>query len=97
MADDREEFIVRLDRDVQELKDRAQEYQDAYHSLSVRVAEGLPLIDEGGLLSPAEQRGLMRIASRRLLRGPILGPIGMLGHRSSASREPARPSDQTGR
>ena len=94
---DREEFIVRLDRDVQELKDRAQEYQDAYHSLSVRVAEGLPLIDEGGLLSPAEQRGLMRIASRRLLRGPILGPIGMLGHRSSASREPARPSDQTGR
>jgi glycosyltransferase involved in cell wall biosynthesis len=76
---DRESFIVRLDQDIQQLKAQAQEYQDAYHSLSARVADGLPLIDDGGLLSPAEQRGLMRIASRRLLRRPILGPIGMLG------------------
>ena len=94
---DREEFIVRLDRDIQELKARAQEYQDAYHSLSARVAEGLPLIDEGGLLSPAEQRGLMRIASRRLLRSPILAPIGLLGHRSPPAHEPPRSGDRTGR
>jgi glycosyltransferase involved in cell wall biosynthesis len=80
---DRESCIVRLDRDVQHLKAQAQEYQDAYHSLNARVASGLPLIDEGGLLSPAEQRGLMRIASRRLLRGPILGPIGLLGRREA--------------
>jgi glycosyltransferase involved in cell wall biosynthesis len=82
----RESCIVRLDRDVQELKAKAQEYQDAYHSLSTRVAGGLPLIDEGGLLSPAEQRGIMRIASRRLLRAPILGPMGILG-RVSSSRD----------
>jgi glycosyltransferase involved in cell wall biosynthesis len=93
---DRESFIVRLDEDVRHFKDTAQEYQDAYHSLSARVASGLPLIDEGGLLSPAEQRGLMRIASRRLLRGPILGPVGLLGHRSSFSRKPSRPGDRTG-
>lgn len=76
---DREEYIVALDQDVQQLKAKAQEYQDAYHSLSARIEGGLPLIDEGGLLSPAEQRGLMRIASRRLLRAPILGPIGFFG------------------
>ena len=76
---DRESFIVHLDQDVQRLKAVAQEYQDIHHSFRARIAGGLPLIDEGGLLSPAEQRGLMRIASRRWLRGPILGPIGMLG------------------
>ena len=94
---EREAHIVRLDRDIAGLKATAQEYQDAYHSLSARIAEGLPLIDEGGLLSPAEQRGLMRIASRRLLRGPILAPIGLLGHRSSSSQQPPRSGDRTGR
>lgn len=90
---DRESYIVRLDQDVQQLKAQAQEYQDAYHSLNARVAGGLPLIDEGGLLSPAEQRGLMRIASRRLLRGPILAPIGMLG-RKSTSRSSIPPGER---
>jgi glycosyltransferase involved in cell wall biosynthesis len=80
---DRESCIVSLDQEVQHLRAKAQEYHDAYHSLDARVAGGLPLIDEGGLLTPAEQRGLMRIASRRLLRGPILGPIGLLGRREA--------------
>lgn len=50
-----------------------------YHDLSVRTAHGLPLIDRGGMLSESEQRGLMRIAQRRWLRTPVLGPIGFLG------------------
>jgi hypothetical protein len=51
----------------------------AYMDLLDRVRHGLSLIDRGGLLSDAEQRGLMRIASRPLLRTPLLGPIGWLG------------------
>lgn len=92
---DRESFIVRLDKDVRHFKDTAQEYQDAYHSLSARVEGGLPLIDDGGLLSPAQQRGLMRIASRRLLRAAILVPIGVIGGRSFPLR-PNRADEEIG-
>jgi hypothetical protein len=45
-----------------------------------RVEHGLPLIDEQSpLLTRQQQRGLMRVASRRWLRGPALGPFGLLG------------------
>ncbi|MGA7703357.1 MAG: hypothetical protein WB998_00510, partial [Solirubrobacteraceae bacterium] len=76
---DREQYIVRLDEDVAKLKLTAQEYQDAYHALSERVDFGLPLIDRGGLLSKAEQRGLMRVASRRGIGALALAPFGLLG------------------
>ncbi len=82
---DREIFIASLDADIAHLKSIAQEYQDAYHSLRARVAHGLPLIDEGGLLTTTQQRGLMRIASRRLSRALILAPLSLLG-RAGASR-----------
>lgn len=83
---DRESFIASLDNDIIQLKATAQEYQDAYHSLTARVAHGLPLIDEGGLLSPAQQRGLMRIASRRVARVLALGPLGLLGRVGASSQ-----------
>jgi glycosyltransferase involved in cell wall biosynthesis len=51
-----------------------------HQQLESRVTHGLPLIDRGGLLTRAQQRGLMRIAARRWLRGPVLGPIGLLGN-----------------
>ncbi len=76
---DRERYIVRLDRDIDDLKLIAQEYQDAYHALEDRVRTGLPLIDAGGLLTPAQQRGLMRIAARRGLGSVVLAPFGALG------------------
>jgi glycosyltransferase involved in cell wall biosynthesis len=76
---DREQYIVRLDHDVDDLKHIAQEYQDAYHALEDRVRTGLPLIDTGGLLTPAQQRGLMRIAARRPLGTMMLAPLGLLG------------------
>lgn len=63
---EREQLIVLLD--------------GAYHELRERTEHGRPLIDErGGMLSHDQQRGLMRIAARRWLRGPLLGPIGALG------------------
>jgi glycosyltransferase involved in cell wall biosynthesis len=63
---EREQLIALLDR--------------AYHELHDRVEHGLPLIDEhGGALSHEQQRGLMRIAARGWLRGPLLGSIGLLG------------------
>ena len=76
---DREQYIVRLDDDIAKLKLTAQEYQDAYHALSERVDFGLPLIDRGGLLSKAEQRGLMRVAARRGIGALALAPFGLLG------------------
>jgi glycosyltransferase involved in cell wall biosynthesis len=76
---DRERYIVRLDRDIDDLKRIAQEYQDAYHTLEDRVKTGLPLIDNGGLLTPAQQRGLMRVAARRPLGAMMLAPLGLLG------------------
>ncbi len=63
---DRENYIgVRLDQDISRLKQIAQEHQDAHHSLEARVSTGLPLIDNDGLLSRAQQRGLMRAPSPR--------------------------------
>ena len=62
---EREQLIAVLDR--------------GYHDLRERVDHGLPLIDRGGLLTREQQRGLMRIAARRWLRGPLLGPVGLLG------------------
>jgi glycosyltransferase involved in cell wall biosynthesis len=76
---DRERYIVRLDRSIDDLKRIAQEYQDAYHALEDRVKTGLPLIDNGGLLTPAQQRGLMRVAARRPFGAMMLAPLGLLG------------------
>ncbi len=76
---EREAYIVRLDEDVAKLKLTAQEYQDSYHALDERVRVGLPLIDRGGLLSEAQQRGLMRVAGRRRLGALLLAPLGPLG------------------
>ncbi len=76
---EREDYILRLAQDIAELKRTAQEYQDAYHSLEARVSTGLPLIDRGGLLSPAQQRGLMRIAGRGRLGAWVVAPLGLLG------------------
>jgi glycosyltransferase involved in cell wall biosynthesis len=76
---DRESYIVRLDRDIARLTQIAQEYQEAYHALERRVSTGLPLIDDGGLLSRAQQRGLMRVAARRGLGSAVLAPFGVLG------------------
>ncbi len=78
---ERENDIVRLDRDITDLKRLAQEYQDAYHSLEERVSTGLPLIDSGGLLTPAQQRGLMRIAGRGRLGSLAVAPLSLLGRR----------------
>ncbi len=84
---DREQYIVRLDEDIAKLKLTAQEYQDAYHSLSERVDFGLPLIDQGGLLDKAQQRGLMRVASRRGISALALAPFGLLGRGEGSGRQ----------
>lgn len=76
---DRESYILKLEREIEHHKQLAQEYQDAYHSLETRVDTGLPLIDAGGLLSPAQQRGLMRIAGRGRLGALAVSPLGLLG------------------
>jgi glycosyltransferase involved in cell wall biosynthesis len=86
---DRERHIVRLDQDVSKLKQLAQEYQDAYHSLEARVSTGLPLIDRGGLLTPAQQRGLMRIAGRGRFGALVLSPLGLLGRGQGKSGDRA--------
>jgi glycosyltransferase involved in cell wall biosynthesis len=87
---DREKYIGRLARDMDSLKETAQEYQDAYHALESRVSTGLPLIDEGGMLSHAQQRGLMRVAARRGIGSAVLAPFGVLGrlgyHREDGPR-----------
>jgi glycosyltransferase involved in cell wall biosynthesis len=75
---DRESYLTTLHGNVIDLKQTAQEYQDAYHSLEARVSSGLPLIDEGGLLSLDQQRGLMRLARRRA-GSLVLMPLGALG------------------
>ena len=62
----REELIMALDA--------------AHDDLQDRVGYGQALIDRrGGLLSRAEQRGLLRVASRPWLRRPLLAPFGALG------------------
>lgn len=84
---DRENHIINLDRDVTKLKGIADEYQDAYHRLERRVEFGLPLIDDDGLLSLKQQRGLMRVASRGRLGALALAPFGLLG-RGGADKDP---------
>jgi glycosyltransferase involved in cell wall biosynthesis len=79
---DRENYVLKLEREIEHHKQLAREYQDAYHSLEARVASGLPLIDEGGLLSPAQQRGLMRIAGRGRLGELAVAPLGLIGRRN---------------
>jgi hypothetical protein len=54
----------------------------------------LPLVAEGGLLSRDEQRGLMRVASRRSLHGLMLKPIGLLGR--LGARTPASAAQKPG-
>jgi glycosyltransferase involved in cell wall biosynthesis len=77
---EREQLIVLLDR--------------AYHELRERTEHGRPLIDErGGMLTHEQQRGLMRIAARRWLRGPVLGSIGLLGSIGD-EREPGPEVDE---
>jgi glycosyltransferase involved in cell wall biosynthesis len=83
---EREEYIVRLADEVAGFESLAQEYQDAYHSLHGRVENGLPLIDEGGLLSKTQQRGLMRIAARGRLGELALAPFGLLGRGEGRNR-----------
>ncbi len=85
---DREGYIVKLDEDAGKLKTIAQDYQDAYHDLHARVASGLPLIDRGGLLSPAQQRGLMRVAARGGLGALALSPFALLGRGGGAGDAP---------
>lgn len=74
----REELIVELDRCYQELRER--------------VAFGIALIDRDGLLTREQQLGLMRIASRRWLRAPLLGPLGLIGGRRDAPGANSGPS-----
>ena len=76
---ERERYIVELADGIEHLKGIATEYQDAFHDLERRVGGALPLVDEGGALTPDVQRGLMRIAARRPLRAALLGPVGLLG------------------
>jgi glycosyltransferase involved in cell wall biosynthesis len=85
---DRESYIVTLARQREDLTATAQEYQDAYHALSARTATGLPLIDRGGLLSEAQQRGLMRVAARRGVGGALLAPLGWLGSWGAVEASP---------
>jgi glycosyltransferase involved in cell wall biosynthesis len=61
----REEYIIELDHRLRDLRSR--------------VSFGMILVDRDGLLTRAQQRGLMRLASRRWVRGPLLGPLGLLG------------------
>ena len=80
----RERAISRAAADNEHLKGVAEEYQGAYHDLLHSVGAGLPLVAEGGLLSRDEQRGLMRIASRRSLHRLMLAPLGLLGRAGRA-------------
>jgi Glycosyl transferases group 1 len=76
---ERERFISSLGEDIEHLKSIAEDYQQAYHELHASVGFGLPLVADGGLLSHNEQRGLMRVASRRVLHSLMLTPVGLLG------------------
>lgn len=66
----------------QRLIDEHAALQDLRH----RVRSGLALIDgRGPLLTPDEQRGLMRVSGRRWLR-PVLGAFGWLGRLGTERR-----------
>jgi glycosyltransferase involved in cell wall biosynthesis len=76
---ERERLIVELDT--------------AHRDLWDRVEHGLPLIDRDGFLSPEQQRGLMRVAARRWLRAPLLGPLGRLGGAQPEHRRGRAPAE----
>ncbi|HWF26638.1 MAG TPA: glycosyltransferase, partial [Solirubrobacteraceae bacterium] len=74
------------------------EREELAADLFARVTEGMALIDaRGPLLTRAQQRGLMRVAARPWLKGPLLGGFGLLGidHRGAreADRADGEPSD----
>ncbi|MHB8689912.1 MAG: glycosyltransferase [Solirubrobacteraceae bacterium] len=76
---EREQYIVGLDEALHGL-------DEALHDLSARVEDGLQLIDaRDPMLTGAQRHGLMRVASRRWLRVPVLGFFSVLGtsHRDS--------------
>jgi hypothetical protein len=69
-----------VDERSRELDAHARAIAGRYNDLRTRVGFGLKLVDShDGLLTKREQRGLMRIASRRWLKAPLLGPVGLLG------------------
>lgn len=73
------QLLREVTRELDYHRDLAQDYQDALHALEERVSPGLPLIDRGGLLTPAQQRGLMRVASRHQIRALALAPFELIG------------------
>ncbi|HEY1689707.1 MAG TPA: glycosyltransferase [Solirubrobacteraceae bacterium] len=76
------------DLEQEAVRAEAEHYRQAYSDLMVNRDTALPLVAHGGLLSEAEQRGLMRIASRSLLHSLILHPIGLLGGIKAPARKP---------
>ncbi|MDQ6730415.1 MAG: glycosyltransferase, partial [Actinomycetota bacterium] len=76
------------------------EREELAADLLARVVDGIALIDASGpLLTPAQQRGLMRVAARPWLKGPLLGGFGLLGLDHRGARAPERadagPRDST--
>ncbi|MHB2000787.1 MAG: glycosyltransferase, partial [Solirubrobacteraceae bacterium] len=71
---DRERYLE-LSRELRYHRDLAKEYQEHF----ARVSYGLPLIDDDGMLTRQQQRGLMRIASHRAPRRLVLPWLGLLG------------------
>ncbi len=72
------------EREVDHHRRVAHEYQDAYHRFEQRVGAGLPLVEEGGLLTHQQQRGLMRVASRGTIGRLAMWPFELLGRGSAA-------------
>jgi hypothetical protein len=80
---EREALIAELGRSVERT------YR-AWADLKASVAFAYPLAAEEGPLTRAEQRGLMRVASRAPLRRVLLSPFGALGRvRAGAGSPPA--------
>lgn len=71
---DRERYLE-LTRELRYHRDLAREYQEHF----ARVSYGLPLIDDQGMLTRAQQRGLMRLASHRAPRSLALPLLSLLG------------------
>lgn len=76
----REALVARLRESDAHHRSVAQEYQDALHALEARIGDGLPLAERDGVLSDAERRGLIAVASRRPWGSPVLGPLAALGN-----------------
>jgi glycosyltransferase involved in cell wall biosynthesis len=65
----REREIVRLDQSVRELSVKVRELTDDLGS------DGIALVGPQRLLSPSDQRVLLAVAARPMLRGALLGPL----------------------